>query len=231
MVLYLYSASVGEKEFSFNMDLNVASQATIDADLKLTLDEVSDSILKNLRESGVVPSESNVTGEDTQGEEKGKLMCFSCHKAPTTRLVHHLLFFDHAHPPRVEDLPTPVCPSLDCERLCNGRHWMELEAAISLDPQMRQKFERGLPGCFFCREKVRKQTGASSAGYNHASDSSMGGADGERTEQANTVVSAAAAPPLLRCSRCHIARYCSVACQQSDWPIHKQLCGGNFSAS
>ncbi|KDQ50748.1 hypothetical protein JAAARDRAFT_551243 [Jaapia argillacea MUCL 33604] len=27
------------------------------------------------------------------------------------------------------------------------------------------------------------------------------------------------------CSRCKIARYCSVECQRSDWPLHKPHCG------
>jgi hypothetical protein len=29
---------------------------------------------------------------------------------------------------------------------------------------------------------------------------------------------------LLRCSACHIARYCSTSCQKSDWKKHKQNC-------
>lgn len=29
---------------------------------------------------------------------------------------------------------------------------------------------------------------------------------------------------LLQCSRCRSIKYCSVACQRKDWPIHKPAC-------
>lgn len=29
---------------------------------------------------------------------------------------------------------------------------------------------------------------------------------------------------LLRCSRCHWARYCSIICQRACWKRHKQVC-------
>ena len=31
--------------------------------------------------------------------------------------------------------------------------------------------------------------------------------------------------PLKDCSRCHVAKYCSVECQKKDWPKHKDICG------
>ena len=31
---------------------------------------------------------------------------------------------------------------------------------------------------------------------------------------------------LLRCGKCKWARYCSRACQQKDWPLHKRECAG-----
>ncbi|GAA5910028.1 uncharacterized protein JCM6883_000528 [Sporobolomyces salmoneus] len=34
----------------------------------------------------------------------------------------------------------------------------------------------------------------------------------------------AAQKPLLQCSRCHIVQYCSGACQQQDWYLHKSEC-------
>ena len=30
---------------------------------------------------------------------------------------------------------------------------------------------------------------------------------------------------LLTCSRCHIAKYCSVECQRAKWKTHKNVCG------
>ncbi len=30
--------------------------------------------------------------------------------------------------------------------------------------------------------------------------------------------------PRHRCSKCHIARYCSAACSKLDWTVHKQEC-------
>ncbi len=30
---------------------------------------------------------------------------------------------------------------------------------------------------------------------------------------------------LLTCSRCHIAKYCSIECQRADWKGHKKVCG------
>lgn len=191
------------------MDLNITSSGTLNADLTLTLDEISDTILEQLRVPSSTKSSALNALKDAHNAENSSLMCSSCHTAPATRLVHHLLFFDDAQPPRVEDLPTPVCPSLQCEMLSSARHWMELETAISLEPRMRHKYERGLPGCFFCHEKAAKVTRTTV------------------TEKGSTGAtnSTAPAPPLLRCSRCHIARYCSTECQRKDWPIHKHLCG------
>lgn len=31
--------------------------------------------------------------------------------------------------------------------------------------------------------------------------------------------------PLLQCTRCHDARYCSKGCQKADWKTHKAHCG------
>ena len=31
-------------------------------------------------------------------------------------------------------------------------------------------------------------------------------------------------PPLKRCARCRSRHYCDSACQQNDWPTHKQEC-------
>lgn len=205
MVLYIYTACVEEKEFSITMDLNVASPEAMNADLKLTLDEISDSMLDHLRKTFEATASAGADG----GKES-TLMCSSCHTAPATRLVHHLLFFHDAQPPRVEDFPTPVCPILECEALSNGRHWLELESAASLE--QGKKSNVGLPGCFFCHEKVTKAKRTDA----HPSASNV-----------PTTTTAMVSPsiPLLRCSRCHLARYCSVDCQRRDWPLHKRLCG------
>ncbi|EPY38800.1 MYND finger domain-like protein [Angomonas deanei] len=30
--------------------------------------------------------------------------------------------------------------------------------------------------------------------------------------------------PLMRCSKCKVAKYCSPECQRADWFIHKKVC-------
>src|SRR5687768_18397886 len=31
-------------------------------------------------------------------------------------------------------------------------------------------------------------------------------------------------PKMKSCSRCRVAKYCSIECQRSDWSTHKRLC-------
>lgn len=114
MVLHIYHVSVGEQEFEFMLDLNTSSQAAMQADLQATLDEVSPSMLKHVQEAAA--------GGST-------LMCESCHTSPAARLLHHLLFFTDAAPPRVEDIPSVVCMAARCEKESNDQHQRELREA------------------------------------------------------------------------------------------------------
>lgn len=192
MVLHVYNASLEEFEFSINMEIDMSSEATRNADLKQTLEEISDPMLQRLRE------EHTKTGD--------ALLCSSCGVAPATRLVHHLLFFPRTQPPRVEDMPAAVCEKADCEALSNAKHWMELEEAKNLHNAGNNNLSSG---------------GGSSAWYLPCSG-------GEPTPtgcfKCHSLHPAGGEGALQRCSRCHLARYCSAACQRSDWPLHKQVC-------
>eukprot|EP00796_Vickermania_ingenoplastis_P001143 gene1143-672_t len=128
MVLYAYHATLEESEFSLNLDINTTSPSATDQDIRMTLDEVSEPMLQHVK-----AAYAKRVGDG--GLAEAELPCASCRTAPATRLVHHLLFFPQVDPPRVEDLPTPVCPSAACEALCNQRHWMELEEAHEMDLQ------------------------------------------------------------------------------------------------
>ncbi|CAG9568823.1 MYND finger domain-like protein [Leishmania major strain Friedlin] len=164
MVLHIYHAAVGEKEFQFSTNINKLTQETYELDVNEAIEEVSSTILEQL------------TGEDA--------LCCECKAAPATRLIHHTMLFAETFPPRVEDLPQPVCNSANCEAVAKSRYLMDMEDATTA---------QGMPspnGCFHCHKGAR----------------------------------GAATVPLQRCSRCKVAKYCSVECQKADWKVHKQVC-------
>lgn len=163
MVLHIYHATIGEKEFQFSTEINKLNQETYEVDVKKAIEEVSSSLLEHL------------SGEDAQ--------CCACKSAAAVRLIHHTMLFDQTFPPRVEDLPQPVCAAENCEAVARASYMMDMEDVTT---------SQGLPssnGCFRCGKK--QQIGMA---------------------------------PLQRCSRCKVAKYCSVDCQRADWRIHKQVC-------
>lgn len=46
----------------------------------------------------------------------------------------------------------------------------------------------------------------------------------DATSMGGTTCHKCAAPASLKCSKCHVARYCGVACQRAHWPTHKTAC-------
>ncbi|KAL7698093.1 MYND finger domain-like protein [Lotmaria passim] len=165
MVLHIYHAAVGEKEFQFSTDINKLTPELYEADVNKAIEEVSTTILEQL------------AGEDA--------LCCTCKTAPATRLIHHTMLFAETFPPRVEDLPQPVCNSANCEAVAKANYMMDMEDATTAQGRPSPN------GCFHCHK----------------------GANG-----------AVKAAPLLRCSRCKVAKYCTAECQKADWKIHRQVC-------
>ncbi|KAG5511160.1 hypothetical protein JKF63_07102 [Porcisia hertigi] len=129
MVLHIYHVAVGEKEFQFSTDINKLTQETYERDVNRVIEEVSSTVLEQL------------TGEDA--------LCCTCKAAPATRLVHHTMLFADTFPPRVEDLPQPVCSSSDCEAVAKASYMLDMEDATTA---------QGMPspnGCFHCHKGAR----------------------------------------------------------------------------
>lgn len=165
MVLHIYHATIGEKEFQFSTEINNTTKESFAADVNKVVEEVSSTMLEQL------------TGEDA--------MCSTCKTAPAVRLIHQTMLFDKVFPPRVEDMPYPVCNNPNCDVVARAKFAMVSEQAME---------DNGGPspnGCFRCHR----------------------GANGVRM-----------AAPLLRCSRCKVAKYCTAECQKADWKVHKQVC-------
>lgn len=164
-MLHIYHAAVGEKEFQFSTEINNRAPELYEADIAKVIKEVTSTILEQL------------SGEDA--------VCCACKAVPATRLIHNTMLFAEVFPPRVEDMPQPVCNSTNCEAVAKARQMMLMEEALAFEGRPRPN------GCFYCHKG------------------------------ANAVLMAA---PLLRCSRCKIAKYCTAECQKSDWKVHKQVC-------
>lgn len=165
MVLHIYHATVGEKEFQCSTEISKLTPELYEADVRKLIDEVSFTILAQL------------TGADA--------MCFACKTARATQLLHHTMLFAEVFPPRVEDMPQPLCNSEECKAAANALHMMNLEEVITAQGRPSPN------GCFHCHKG------------------------------ANVVEMAA---PLLRCSRCKVAKYCTAKCQKADWRAHKHVC-------
>ncbi|KAG5485867.1 hypothetical protein CUR178_07460 [Leishmania enriettii] len=167
MVLHIYHATVGEKEFQFSTNIHTLTQETYERDVNKAINEVSSTLLEQL------------TGDDA--------LCCTCKVTPATRLIHHTMLFTETFPPCVEDLPQPVCNSANCEAVAKASYLMDMEDATTAQGMASPN------GCFHCHR----------------------GARGTATT---------AAVPLQRCSRCRLAKYCSLECQRADWKAHKQVC-------
>lgn len=135
-MLHVYHAAIGEKEFQFSTEINRLSQETYEADIAKLIEEVSSTMLENL------------SGEDA--------LCCVCKKTPAVKLIHHTMLFDKTFPPRVEDLPQPVCTSAECAAVSEANYMMDME-----DVAVAQGYESP-NGCFRCHAKKRQA--ASGAG-------------------------------------------------------------------
>lgn len=70
---------------------------------------------------------------------------------------------------------------------------------------VQQKTFSAFVSCYVCGHARKTENGGNK----------IVGLDGRTVERTDK---------LVRCSRCHIATYCSVACQQKDWRVHKKHC-------
>lgn len=148
MVLHVYHASIGNKEFQFNLEMNALTQETFELDLAAALEEVSETMLSHLR----VKRTSDDREEDAQ--------CCACRAAPATRLIHHTMLFSDGFPPRVEDLPQPVCAASECETRAKAQFLMDMEVAASaLTHSSASPRSSTGPGCFYCKRTSAREAG------------------------------------------------------------------------
>lgn len=136
-MLHIYHASIGEKEFQFSAEINRLSRETYEADVARLVEETSSTMLESLQ------------GEDA--------LCCACRKGAAVRLIHHTMLFDQVFPPRVEDLPQPVCASAECAAVSEARYMMDMEDVATAQGRESPN------GCFACRAKKRKARGGVSS--------------------------------------------------------------------
>ncbi|KAG5486690.1 hypothetical protein LSCM1_07943 [Leishmania martiniquensis] len=129
MVLHIFHVAVGEKTFQFSANIDKLTQETYERDVNKTIEEVSCTILEQL------------TGEDA--------LRYTCKATSATRLIHHTMLFAETFPPRVEDLPQPVCNSANCEAVAKASYMMGMEDVTTTQGMTSPN------GCFHCHKGAR----------------------------------------------------------------------------
>jgi hypothetical protein len=118
MVLHVYHAAIDEKEFDFTLDIGPPEAGGLDSTLLTALREASPAML----------------------EEVQPILCCACRAKNATQLLHHPMLFDQVIPPRIEDIPLPVCNSPECHSA----------AKAQMEETLKEAHGYG-PSCLFCR--------------------------------------------------------------------------------
>lgn len=108
MVLHVFHASLEDKEFEFTIDIDATAPDGFNTAVAAALEECSATMLEQVQ----------------------PVKCCSCGKENAVRLVHHPMLFDQVVPPRVEDMPQPVCSSSECFRAAGDEMKSLLKRAV-----------------------------------------------------------------------------------------------------
>lgn len=123
MVLHVYHASIDDREFEFTIEIE--SEGLFHQAVQAALVEASSTMLSSFDTPLNPTSSSSSAGEDdpssnaspeaasSSGASVG-LQCHACRVNAATELLHFPMLFDEVIPPRVEDLPQPICGAPSC---------------------------------------------------------------------------------------------------------------------
>ena len=117
MVLHVYHAAIDDREFEFTLE--IPSEAQFHQAVQEALVEASSTMMESFQ----TPIEEQQQDQDQQsddtaaagaGDQECSLKCHACRVATATTLLHFPMLFDEVIPPRIEDLPQPICAKDAC---------------------------------------------------------------------------------------------------------------------